>query len=294
VGVGQLEAGLIIPSIPVGGEVVLTFTAAVTGPLGGTVTVMAVADQPTGPRTEYMYQAYRSSTRTDSILLPSTSGTTSRNQTVRPPLPTPGQTTSFCSLPGPVLGPTRATPGSMSITWPHINGASYTVSRNDIGVVTPAAITPNVFPFTVNYVHSAPLYHTQTYVYAVTAQTAQGCGVSQITVTPPRPFSPPAAAFVNNGAWGGNVSVRWSIPEGNDTSMTGFLLFGPGFPAEGWEERTCTVYNAYNECVSPYAYERRVGLGPGDYTWIIAPYWDTQNGRMVDVSSGTRVTLRIP
>jgi hypothetical protein len=35
-------------------------------------------------------------------------------------------------------------------------------------------------------------------------------------------------------------------------------------------------------------------LAPGTSTWIVAPYWETENGRAIDVNTGARVTRTVP
>jgi hypothetical protein len=203
-------------------------------------------------------------------------------------------------LPGPVLGPPTVTPFGVTFSWPHLNGASYTVSSSEDGVVNAAPITPAVYPFTVNFAHSAPLYRHLTYVYTVTAQYGGGCGVSQLSFVPPAPFVPVAQAYIsaawpNLGQW--EVTLAWWVPQTYDNGFgdnTGFLVLGPGLPTDGHQEPGCGT-NSGQTCRYAPEFRKTVRVGPGEHTWVIAPYWDTfNNGRMIDVSAGARVTKRVP
>jgi hypothetical protein len=135
------------------------------------------------------------------------------------------------------------------------------------------------------------MYHHQTYRYTVTAEYGGGCGSSVVALVPTRPVGP--TAYVSQRP-GGYVELYWEMHGALGTPearSTGALAFGPGLPAEGYEQdwRDCEPnLNGYRICV------RDLFAPSGDNTWIVVPYWETENGRMIDVSSGSRVTAKVP
>ncbi len=306
--VNQIEQGVVIPKLPGhDGHVKVTFEANVTAPLGSSVSVTSYVTALPGSGDRYLND--NTSTRTAPILLTSTDTDVDLNRAAtpvargsriaEPNTAPPTLSAASCNLPGPTLNPPAALPSGVALSWAHINGATYTVSSTDFGLVTPSAVTSATYPGTVSVLHSAPLYSTRQYEYAVVASYGKGCGISRVSVTPPRPFVPTAQA--RRGDFNEGVQLTWSIPNGVDSSMSrsigGYLILGPGLPAEGYDHTG--------------SFQTREGnlsrLGPDDiwwldvatvsagaHDWLIVPYWNTTAGRSIDTSSGARVTFTVP
>jgi hypothetical protein len=297
--VAQLESGVAIPTLPANGYVRIAFAATVTGALGSSVTVTSTATAPAGARDPFLVD--NTDRETHSILVASTSSSGSTPALASPsssrtvaPGGAPALSPSICSLPGPVLNTPTASPIRASLTWPHINGATYTVSRNDVGLVTPAPLTSPVYPATIGFNHDAPLYFHTSYVYTIVATYGQGCGTSTVSVTAPRPFVPVVSSRVLDRT-GGRYSVflTWSVPTDYWTPLgdnDGFLVLGPDLPAAGHEEPGCWR----PKCIIVPSWTKEVTVAAGEYTWIVTPYWETPSGRMIDVSSGARITVKVP
>lgn len=279
--VAQLESGVPIPTLPANGYVRIAFSATVTGALGSSVTVVSKAAAPAGALDTTLVDNQNS--KTHAILVASTSSSLSK-----PASP------SICLLPGPVVNPPVASPTRASLTWAHINGATYTVSRNDVGLVTPAPITSAVYPATVGFNHDGPLYFHTTYVYTVVATYGRGCGSSQVSIAAPRPFVPVVTSTVLDRT-GGRYSVflTWKVPADYWTpngDNDGWLVLGAGLPVAGYEEQGCWK----PACIILMTWTKEVEVSAGEYSWIVSPYWNTPSGRMIDVSSGARITVRVP
>jgi hypothetical protein len=46
-------------------------------------------------------------------------------------------------------------------------------------------------------------------------------------------------------------------------------------------------------CIGGFTdYSKGVSVGIGEWTWIVAPFWDTDNGLMVDVNDGALITVK--
>jgi hypothetical protein len=127
----------------------------------------------------------------------------------------------------------------------------------------------------------------RTYTFAVYAETAvwggvgtgsgpgvQGCGRTQVSVTPPVPATPNITATTVTG---NTVTIRWGLVS---QSESGYLAIGPGRPAQGTETAD--------------AFVRTGPLSAGTHRWVIMPFWDTPEGRVIDESRGARVTATIP
>jgi hypothetical protein len=282
------------------------FEARVTAALGGSVTVAGAISPPASVR-EYD-QGDNTATRTYPILLPSTNtGTSSRLPAGFSGTGAPaGVGLLNCQLPGPIVNPPAASHIGVTLTWPHINGATYTVSRTDVGVLTPTPLTSGVYPSTVTFSHSAPMYHHITYQYSIVASYAQGCGRSLVSVAPPPPWVPTtwSSSDAGSGPNARRVTVAWKVPDallqydkpagGN----AGFLVLGPGLPAGGQDVWGCTrppdAGYAWTCYYGVPDWAVTVTVPAGQHTWIVTPYWETDNGRMLDVSSGARVTVTVP
>jgi hypothetical protein len=297
--IAQLESGVAIPTLPVNGTVRIAFSATVTGALGSSVTVTSRAAAPGDVRDPFLDDNVES--KTHAILVASTSSSASTPALTSPssariaaPGGAPAPSASTCTLPGPVLNPPAASPTRASLTWAHINGATYTVSRNDVGLVTPAPITSAVYPATVGFNHDGPLYFHATYVYTVVATYGRGCGSSQVSITAPRPFVPVVTSRVLDRT-GGRYSVflTWKVPADYWTpngDNDGWLVLGAGLPVAGYEEQGCWK----PACIILMTWTKEVEVSAGEYSWIVSPYWNTPSGRMIDVSSGARITVRVP
>jgi hypothetical protein len=190
-----------------------------------------------------------------------------------------------CQLPAPKLSSSiRVTPGNVYLTWEPVPDATgYTVSRRDLGVLTPTPI--QVTQFT----HNAPLDFRTTYEYTVSAQFAKRCGSSsQLSIPAPRPGTPVIDAVTTSGGdqatKTGTVRISWQFP---GTDATSFLVLGPGLPQNG---REVQVLNRQNQD----GYQIDIdGVAPGQHTWLVTPAWDTPTGRMIDVGTGAQATATV-
>jgi hypothetical protein len=110
--------------------------------------------------------------------------------------------------------------------------------------------------------------------------TDDGCGTTSVTITPPRPATPTISLVNVQGP--GSVRIEWGWTGQNEN---GYLILGPGLPAEGREKPANTA--SFNQVIIE-------GIPSGNHTWLITPFWDTPDGRVVDVSTGARATATIP
>lgn len=349
--VAQLESGVVIPRLPDRGSVTFAFSATVTGPPGGTVTVRSVIAPPAGhvtPDTDLLTK-----TLTQSILPgndSSAAASAAPSTATQPPgtgvSSTGGVSTTtldklekLCTMPGPNVS-VAATPGGVHLSWPPLQdpavapaGPTYTVSRNDIGSLTPA---PLGYP---GFVHRTLLsYHAPaTFTYTVEARYVQGCGSTSVTVQTPHPWAPnlsirecvdpPRSANLNlahcqphtwspaptqylttNRRWL-ELILEWSVPRqlvpyGGDN--VGWIVRGPGLSPNGvFLDHHCglpdiVAIGGCNPQANPYpggSLELRLAPEvfpePGEYTWTVAPVWDTPGGRFFDFATGARVVVRI-
>jgi hypothetical protein len=140
----------------------------------------------------------------------------------------------------------------------------------------------------VGFAHRAPLDYRSTHVYTLSAHFSHeeispigrqgfddGCGITQVSVTAPRPGTPDITS-VTPGP--GRVSVSWSMAT---QGQTGYLILGAGLPQEGRE------FPAFASSADI------TGLQPGTHTWLLAPFWDTPGGRMIDVSTGRSLSATV-
>jgi hypothetical protein len=207
-----------------------------------------------------------------------------------------------CQMAGPAIqSPVQATPARAYLQWAAAPGATgYTVARNDIGLLTTAPIQATSF------IHNAPFDYRIPYTYTVTAQYGTGCGASRVTVTAPRPGTPSitgvSAANGNMAARTGGVRISWEL-EGSDA--TGYLVLGPGLPQNGQEvlapvrtevstRGTISGVRAPAAiAATPIALHIDIsGVPAGTQTWLIAPFWNTPTGRVIDVNTGARATAK--
>ena len=208
-----------------------------------------------------------------------------------------------CQMAGPAIqSPVQATPARAYLQWAAAPGATgYTVARNDIGVLTTAPIQATTF------IHNAPFDYRIPYTYTVTAQYRTGCGTSRVTVTAPRPGTPTvvgvSAINGNMAARTGGVRISWNL-EGSDA--TGYLVLGPGLPQNGREilaplrSPTSTLGTSLGFVTTdgaktaPLTHQVEINSVPaGTHTWLIAPFWNTPTGRVIDVNTGARATAKV-
>ena len=173
---------------------------------------------------------------------------------------------------------------------------TYRVSRADLGSAPLTEINGAVIPpgYPVNapppvaFAHRAPLDNRTAYTYTITAFYSRtestpvgsrafddGCGITQVSVRAPRPGTPDITSVVPGP---GRVSVSWSMAA---QGQTGFLILGAGLPQEGREFPA----SAGSAEIS--------GLQPGTHTWLLAPFWDTPGGRMIDASTGRSLSATV-
>jgi hypothetical protein len=291
----ELENGVAIPRLPAFGTVRIAFEAKVTGTLGSQVTVTATVKGP--PNTRDTTALDDTVSKTHSILTPSTDNTPESPVTAArsgsTPLAASGPTLAACHLAGPVIvTPTTSHTGAV-LSWAHINGARYTVSRDDVGVVTPSPLTAALFPAIVTFAHSAPTYSNRTYRYAVRAEYGGGCGMSNVDVTVPPPAQVWAQALQRQNSR--LVDITWQgVYGGGGTTPPaqngGVRVFGPGMPAAGYVQ---SPYDCATNLNDLYMCTQTISLAPGTHTWNVVPYWETEGGVMMDVNSGARVTLTV-
>lgn len=185
--------------------------------------------------------------------------------------------TKECTTTGPAATASAITPGSVTLKWPALTGATnYSVARKDVGVITPAPITA------LTYTHSAPLdYHNQPYQYSVTAFFADGaCATTNVMVTAPRPITPKVTPTVTAGEQASRVNLKWTdqidLP-------SGYLVLGPGLHENGAEIEASRTGQTLDIDRVP----------AGDHTWLVLPFWRTTNGTISDVSLAARVTATV-
>jgi len=210
------------------------------------------------------------------------------------------------------MDPPVVTPGGAALYWDGQDGATYTISRSGV------SLTPQPIPYRRPFIDSSPLFYTTSYRYTITAHFANGCGTSAVTVVPPKPYVPKVHAFPTGQlATPTYIEMPGYIPEPFNVDLyfvppvneepqifsrifprllsTGFLVFGPGLPPDG-ARLDCGGpqgggYNSVAVCIAfaDYTLSARVGLG--DWTWIVAPFWDTDHGLMVDANDGARIHM---
>ena len=325
--VSQLEQGLTIPSLPGGGgAVTIDFEATVTAALGSTVSVTAAFIGPPG----HIEYDSGDNARTQIHTIEATpAALAGRTGSLKPGATTAGTiapagtaalsaAATSCVLPGPVVSIKGVSPGHVHLKWDSLVGASaYSVSRSDQGLLEGRRNdgTGIAIPAT-EFLHSTPLYEGTTYRYTVTATFSQGCGSSEISVVPPRVVAPIARAAYNSGVTGSaTFGIVGKFKPATDAdgrmmqNVTGWVVFGSGLPADGIDiplsspQRTYWVGNCAwdTECTSEYRAGRirdelewNAVVPPGEHAWLVVPYLETDGGRMIDVRSGARVTLRVP
>jgi hypothetical protein len=134
-----------------------------------------------------------------------------------------------CILPGPVNRLSYATPIGAQLRWNPVSGASgYTVARFDLGELPPAPLSAA----TTGFWHAAALESTQSY-YLV-AQYDQGCGATQVSISPDFGGAP-ELRFLTNGLPAGSVRLTWMVifPSYDTANMSGLHIEGAGLGLGG-------------------------------------------------------------
>ena len=107
---------------------------------------------------------------------------------------------------------------------------------------------------------------------------SDGCGRTQLpVVTPPLPATPVIWSVYSKPGWN-EVSIGWNCVNQGES---GYLVIGPGLGSQG----TVQGCNALGE-----GYMVIRSLPSGTHSWVITPFWDTPEGRLIDVNRGARVT----
>jgi hypothetical protein len=209
------------------------------------------------------------------------------------------------------LNPPIVTPGGVSFVWqrhraspagpwgsPNTSpygtflNAVYTVTRQDLGGTPVAVIEANnwgssvTFPPKVDYIHRTHLEPGKTYRYTITTYLRgvtvtppnvqvpfdNGCASREVTVTGPTPATL-TLRRVTPGS--GTVTIAWDTTA---QGQSGFLVLGTGLPPEGTAvgggAREVTIANLSN----------------GNGEWLVSPYWNDPPNRVIDVSTGLKVT----
>jgi hypothetical protein len=173
-------------------------------------------------------------------------------------------------------------PGQVDFTRPndgYLLGLAHTVTRRDLGATVLFQGTEHRFK------HAAALDSRVTYVYEIReyawnyqTQAPMGAcrGMAEISITAPRAQAPMVSVRTSSG----RADFSFA-PVGQDE--TGIAIIGEGFPREGFFASCLAACSRYVD-----------RLPPGDKVWLFAPYWDTNDGRVVDWSTATRVTATIP
>ncbi len=192
----------------------------------------------------------------------------------------------FCSLRGPGPGPVAnyVTPGSVHLHWETIAGVTgYTVSREDLGVLTP----PPLGPQKTNFLDLAMQPHPRTYVYTITANYPQGCGSTKVTMASRPPTTPSISSVIGPDA--GQIRLFWTFHNSSESQLigdfTGVLITGPALPQAGRE----VARGPSSGGNGTYIY----GVPSGSRTWNVKAYWNTPGGRLID-NVGKNVTVTMP
>jgi hypothetical protein len=215
---------------------------------------------------------------------------------------------SVCRLAGPTVSRLGfgATPGAVQFEWAinwnaavtnvgtvnladakNVADVEYIVTRTDLGNILQRGKFESQIRRGVvrgSFSQVTKLDYGRTYTYKirarhfrqdfsqgrVTATYEDGCGETDVPITPPRAQTPILTKFVSGGS---GVTLEWRMSP--EQGQTGFLVLGSGLPSEGRTAACCTFQMANTPA--------------GNLTWLIAPYWDTPEGRAIDVSTALRV-----
>jgi hypothetical protein len=187
-----------------------------------------------------------------------------------------------CILPGPANYLSYATPIGAQLRWNLVGGASgYTVARTDLGELPPAPLSAS----TAGYWHGALL--ESTYSYYLVAQYDQGCGATQVTISP-NFGSAPNLSFLTNGLPAGSVRLTWMVmfPSYDTANMSGLHIEGAGLGLGGVDSPGRRVDNRVEGFVDLN------NLRSGVQYWNLTKYWDTNQGRITRGPSS--VSFQVP
>jgi hypothetical protein len=198
-----------------------------------------------------------------------------------------------CGKPAPQLTVSSASPGAVYLQWDAVAGATgYRVTRSTGGGdLTPTPIQESEF------MHADALDYRLTYDYSVTALYGDGCGMVTTTLKPPRPTPPRVLRIGTSGdakTRRGRVTLTWR--EGV-TDADGFFVIGPGVESGKdvpIEHSLATAAGVAQNFAEPNVYTTEIDNVPsGDHTWLIAPFWETPTGRVVDVGIAARAQMKV-
>jgi hypothetical protein len=197
-------------------------------------------------------------------------------------LPTP----VICTLRGPGGAQTNyVTPKAARLHWTLVAGATgYSVSRRDLGVLTPTPLAAGI----ANFVDRRMEPHPMSYVYTITAHYPQGCGSTIVTLNTQPPSTPPVSYEAGSGV--GSVRLRWGVAFTNELGQArdsdGILITGPALPPTGREVPHSSFAHASGSAVI-------TGVPAGSRTWTLKAYWNTTYGRVMD-NTGRTITVIVP
>jgi hypothetical protein len=226
-----------------------------------------------------------------------------------------------------------ATPGGVHLSWSPLQdpavapaGPTYTVSRADLGLLTPQPLGYPGFTHKTLLSYLAPA----TYTYTVEAKYVQGCGTTSVTVQTPQPWAPglsirecvepPRGANLNlahcqSHTWSPgptqlltttkrwiDLILEWYVPQhvapfGGDN--VGWMIHGYGLSANGVFVPHHCASGPCTPQIDPFPRgELKLGsrafLESGDYVYTVAPVWDTPDGgRFYDRPTAARVVVRV-
>jgi hypothetical protein len=192
-------------------------------------------------------------------------------------------TPKTCALAAPSVKAVATSPASIELTWAPVSGATgYTISRSDIGAV--GTVPASRAQADIRFTHRADFDYRVTYSYTVSAQFANGCGNGQVSIAAPRPGTPTAVDLraLEGSVAGktGRVRLEWRMP---DTTVSGFVVLGPGLGQNGQEvPRSATPSGSVSLDVD--------NVPSGAQSWLVTPYWTVPGGRVIDVSTGLKLS----
>ena len=85
------------------------------------------------------------------------------------------------------------------------------------------------------------------------------------------------------GSYRGGIQLEWGCVRRFES---GYLVLGPGVPASGLVA-PCGSSGAGYLIIRPLP-------ATGTHTWVITPFWDTADERVIDVNRGGRATVTVP
>jgi hypothetical protein len=173
----------------------------------------------------------------------------------------------------------------VNVIFDAVAGATgYTVSRNDLGTLTPTPL-PQAGMWIHKPAFTAPVNFSAQYVYTFTALYPNGCGATNLTVSPRSP-SPPRVQ-VDTTAGGGRVGFQVTVVDYEGDDYAGVLVKGAALPAAG----RIVIKSDPSSWTMNFNID---GVPAGMRSWVITSFWDLPGGRVLDESTGATVTATVP